>query len=467
MYCIISNDHLKVYFANKPLLNHEVFELNIEHGLKHVYDSLKKLGIIHGLLKEVIENIVDNKVITAEKVTVAKGTEPLHEGIELNFNFDHTRMPDLENTQNADFHNLGYGIDVFEGQLLAEQINHGPGVSGTSVYGKKIPYKQSTLKPLSYNGNVIIEKSGPSTRFFSKIDGVLLNNKKDALYIEEQLIINNHVDYNIGNLSCSHSIYIHGDLKPGFFVRSKKDITIKGSVDKGAIVQAEGFVSIGRGVNQDANIYSGKNLDLKFSQSATLKSDSDIYISGHCFDSHVFCKGTFKCDNNLVKGEKGAVIGGTINALKEIELSSVGSSNAITHLITGYDHDKKREHDKLKHLSVEINHELKRLVRSLSFNILGKLPPEEQLKNLKKEEKIANLKILRQISQLKKQEIHVGTQKTALSQKKETLFSDATITVHNSTFPDVKLDINNCFLDIYDISSGFIAQEKNGKILLK
>ena len=466
MICNISNNHLRALFSNDAIEGYESFEVDITLGIKFILDKLQEKGIKHGIQSDILENIAEKKSINSAQVLIAKGNSPIDEGVELKLNFDYVQMPDLQNTENADFHNLGFGIDVFEGQLLAEQHISGPGENGKTIFGKNLPYVKSHLKPLSFNSNVIIEKSGPDTRFISRIDGVLLNNKKETLHIEHELTINGNVDFNIGNLSSNHPININGDLTSGFFVRSKKDIHIKGSIEKNAIVESGGSVFIERGVNQNAQISADKNIELKFSQSAHLKANQDITIFGHCFDNTIFCKGVFTCTNELVKGEKGAVIGGTINAIQGIKLFSVGSSNANTHLITGYDYEKKQEHDKLKELQLEIRFDLKRLIRSLSINILDK-SPLDQLKNLKEEEKLHNLKILRQISQLKKEEIHLGTQKTALSQKKETLFLNSSIIVNHCLFPDVKIDINNCISNIYTKNSGFEACEINGEIAIK
>jgi len=466
MICNISNNHLRAIFCNEPIEGYQFFEIDISLGLQYIYEKLKDKGILFGLQYEVLEKIAEKKSIDTNQIVIAKGEQPINEGVELKLNFDHAKMPDLENSENADFHNLGFGVDVFEGQLLAEQHISGPGLNGKTIYGKNIPYAKSRLKPLSHNSNVIIEKSGPDTRFISKIDGVLLNNKKESLYIEPELTINGNIDFNIGNLSSNHPININGDITSGFFVRSKKDIHIKGSVEKNAIVECGGSITIDRGVNQGAHITADKNIELKFSQSSNLKAKQNITISGHCFDSTIFCKGIFTCSNELVKGDKGAVIGGNINAVEGIRLYSVGSSNANTHLISGYDYEKKQEHEKLKKLQLEIKFDLKRLIRNLSINILDKSALNE-LKNLNRDEKLHNLKILKQISQLKKQEIHIGTQKSALSQKKETLFLNSSIIVHNSLFPDVKININDCILNIYENYSAFEASEKNGKISIK
>ena len=467
MICSISNDRLDVFLSTKPIEGCEFFELDTTLGSKFVLDKLKEKNIRFGIQETVIDTVCNKGEMSSDKIIIAKGESAIDEGVELKFNFEHAKMPDLENSENADFHNLGFGIDVFEGQLLAEQYLKGPGAKGRDVYGKEIPFKKSHLKPLTYNANIIVEKTGPSTRFIAKIDGVLLNDKKDALYIEPELNIHSNIDFKIGNLSSSHPININGDITSGFFVRSKKDIQINGSIEKGAIVESDASIYISRGINQGANIISKGNLECKFAQSANLKADGDITITGHCYDSNLFCKGKFTCNNKIVKGEKGVVIGGQINAIEGMTLESVGSSNSLTHLITGYDFEQKQEHDKLKNLLLEINSDLKRLIRNLSIDLLDKSTMKKQLSELNESEKIHNLKILKQISLLKKQEISVENQKIALSQKKETLFLNSFIRVQICAFPDLKLDINNCFLNIYKKYSSFEASEINAEISIK
>lgn len=469
MFCIISQNLMEAHFSRfKPQEGtfSSFFEFQIDLGYESVITTLNQNKIIFGLKLELIKNIIHKQELTEKKLLIAEGTLPQHEGTEIKFHFEHAKLPEIEKNAQVNFHHLGFGLDVFEGQLLAEQNILGPGVQGRNIFDKELPFKKSQINPLTWNSNVRIEKAGSNTKFYSKINGVLINNIKDSLVVEKELRIRGDVDYHTGNLSTSCNIEIEGDVLSGFHVRSQGSILVRGSVEKNAVLEAEKNVTIERGALNGAIIISNGNIDIKYIQGANLKAAGNIYVKNHCYDSICFCEKKFECLNPKFIDNKGTVIGGTINAIEEIKLFSVGSSGATTKLIAGFNETQFREIQTIETLYLETQGEIKRLSRNLSINLLSKNITSE-FESLPKPEKVKNVKILKKISQLKSQKITLGSQLKELGSQKSSTFLSAKIHIVSRCIPDLFLCINNCNSNVYEEKRGLIASYKNESICIE
>ncbi len=82
------------------------------------------------------------------------------------------------------------------------------------------------------------------------------NNK---FWVEDELKIDGDVNYSTGNINYISNVVISGNVLSGFNVKSSKNITIKGFVEDGAIITAEGDIEIHNGIiGENTVVKAGK-----------------------------------------------------------------------------------------------------------------------------------------------------------------------------------------------------------------
>ena len=351
---------------------------------------------------------------------------------------------------------------LWKGQLLAEQTIIGPGKEGYNVLGTRLPFKvqKSQDEQLQHNGNVYIEKEGRHTKFFSRISGILYNDKRNLLKVQEELVVQGAVGFQTGNLNTETSVVIEGDVKAGFAIKAGKGITVKGAVEKGAVLESKGEVAVDGGVGPSSVIISERDVHLKFAQGATIKSDACVYVSSYLYDCDVYCGERFYCEG-MGSNERGAVIGGSINAFQGLFLKSVGSSNALTTLITGYHKSVREEYEELIVTKDSLQSEIKRLVRQLPVDLL-----DPNFKTLMKalpepEKKVCRQKIEQIISNRRECEI-LGTRISELGPKAKANFLDAKIKVDFALCPDIRIVFPDDYKLVYESFRGVTFQLLNG-----
>jgi len=404
---------------------------------------LSTLGVPQDALKlDRLKSLHDLEEKPLGEHLIATGLDPIDEGVEAKLHFQTKKTQTDDDDNQADFFNLGFGVDVVEGQLLAEQISHGPGKDGHDAVGKRLPFSVfSNEKPLTYNSNVTIEKEGKITRFYSKINGVLYNDKLDVLDVEPVFTIKSAVGYNTGNLSVAVDIDIDGDVKAGFAVRSGKNITIRGVVEKGAIIEADGNIVIEGGVSPNTLLKAQGDIQLKFAQGSQLYASGDVHVSSYIYDSFVLAQKSFHC-TGAGSDSRGAVIGGLINGLDSIHVASVGSQNNVTTLVTGIHYQRREEYRDLLKLKNTLEEEVKRLIRLLPLDLLD--PKfKANLHALPEQERKICLQKIKQIISHREECGVIGSRISALEPDTMPQNPEAHIEVSKAVFPDLKIIIGN------------------------
>lgn len=408
---------------------------------------IRAAGITKGLDLEKIKSIKGgiNEVKNGEFI-IAQGIEPVHEKHHSRVHFPTIKSTKVDE-HSTNFRDRGFGIDVHEGQLLAETVFEGPGQDGYNVLGERIAYKtEGNVIEFSTNQNVLVEKEGNTTQYFSKIDGALDNRDPSALHIEEHLLIRGTLDFSIGNLCSSRSITIEGDVLDGFSVQSQQDLKIKGTVDKGVKLVAGGTITIEGGVSSGAQLKSGGDIHLKFAQGIEIDCGQDLHIEQYLFDSNCICKGTLHARG---KGspQRGALVGGSHNAIRGMDIVSVGSSTAITSLAAGVNLKLEKGINDIQIKINSIKEDLKRLIRQLPFNITS---PDwkTQLSELHLKPKERAFRQLHRIKELKQDVIHLQGEHNKRIQKRPKDNPDTQILI-NSLIPDVHLRIGNVHSKVF------------------
>jgi hypothetical protein len=125
---------------------------------------------------------------------------------------------------------------------------------------------------------------------------------------------------------------------------------------------------------------------IKYAEGQRIKVGRDLIVGGELISCHVVAK-----ERVRVKGRRGKIIGGEINAGKEIRASILGSPAGTTTVLTvAYDEGLMKSYHEIVHEIERLEADGKRVKETLynlyKLQIDGKLPPDKQqvLKKLEK-----------------------------------------------------------------------------------
>ena len=467
MYAFLSPDFMQLAVSrDAPTSEH--FQLPDEEPLVQWLKLIRAAGVLRGVNHDLLKDLHGRQPKPAGVYIIAKGEPVRHETTEVTFHVESLKEISPEATS-VDFRERGFGVDVFQEQVLVEQIQHGPGKDGTDVLGRKIPFqKRGVDRSISANANIAVEKDGPRTIRRAKIDGVLNNRNLFDLQLFPTLHITGSVGLEVGNLRTSHPIEIDGDVGTGFVISSGVCIHVHGSVEKGAILECHGSITVDGGVFAEVQLKAAKEIHLKFAQGAHIKTDADLFVEDYLYDSHVLAKGRIVCSGSGRSGpqSRGSVVGGVLNAVGGMELASVGSRSNLTTLVLGFDLELENEMAHLKQKIDELDRELRRQIRLLPVNILES-GWKDRLNALPRAQNKICRQRLSHLSDVKRECDGCESALKALGSQKETLKCVEKLTVSGILVADVKVKLNDCDRMIYEDFSGLIIGRDGRSVSLK
>lgn len=465
MYAYTDKQNLKAYVTVDPVHSDKLY-LPDDEGLSLWVDRLQQGGIVHGLNEVLLRELSQNpaKMIEEDPMVIAKASPPVHEGVQIKHFFNLSRRVRTEVGGRVDYKMLGYGCDVFEGQLLAEQKVDQEGQDGMNVRGEKIPFDKQEEKSIEYNDNVIIEKSGNCTKFYAKIDGILINDDPVRLEVFPYLHIRGNVDFKTGNLSTKCDVVIDRDVSQGFSVRADGDITVKGLIETKVNLESGGHIHIVGGVASGSRLIAKGNVEFHHAQGVHIECFGDVNVKSYLFDCELRAKGFLYCKNPSVSDKRGVVVGGTVNALAGMEITSVGSRTNMTTLVSGHDFFHSAQEKELKLNILGVEEDIKRQLRRLGVDVFkGKIL--DQLDKLPEKERVQARKVVRHILLLKNTLQELKSQQESLKSRNFGKILETQIKVVKKCIPDFKVNISNCEQIVYEKSSGKIFQNRDGKII--
>lgn len=318
---LVSADRLSLYIRvdlidKASCVNHE-----------DILDYIKEQGIVYGIKENDIIEYCKNGELSKELVA-ARGLEPINgTDAELIYNFDTSMENKLTEKEDGtiDFLNLNNIINVKKNELLCRIIPAKEGMNGIDIYAKKISYKRGKQVYFNSGKNTYVTEDG--LQLLSNVDGCV--KMIGTKVVVEDIYTVNNVDNETGNIDFAGSVIVKGDIRSGFTVKAKQDITVKGMV-QGAYLEAGGEVIISKGVNGmgKGKIHAKGNITSKYIENVTVKSEKSIYAE-MLINSDVSAY-----ESIILKGPNASIIGGTSKACNMIYAPTVGSkANYETNLV--------------------------------------------------------------------------------------------------------------------------------------
>lgn len=426
-----------------------------ELSLQDIEEKLKENGIIFGVNKVRIQEILENKLYKT-KFLIAEGNKPQHgENGKIIYHFEINKdyKPELLEDGTVDFKHLNLINNVKKGQLLAEIIPPSEGVTGLNVLGEEIPAIKGKPARVIKGKNVCEDETG--LKLYADVDGqVFLRDGK--LQVSEIYEVPGDVDHSVGNIDFNGKVVVRGNVKSGFTVKADGDIEVNGVVE-GAMLIAKGNIILKRGIqgNNQAYLECGGNLISKYIENSTIKSMGNI--EADCIlHSNIIAKGSIK-----VNGKRGLIVGGQIRATEEIRSKILGSHmGTITVVEVGIDPDEKSRYERIKKEVEEIEKNLSNLKKTIE--LLGKLAKSNSLPEEKEEILVKSIKTY---EFLKEKHVQLQNELQMLEYKMQNL-SSGKVHVSDKVYPGTKITILNAVRHIYNEINHSTFSKKEGDIVI-
>ncbi len=342
-----------------------------------IYSALKKRGIIYGIKREAITDMVKKRRMN-EKILIAEGI-PAKTGkngwYEFFVRLDLPRIPAPLPDGGVDYVNIEAFEMVEEGQKLAVYHPAEKGVDGKNVFGEVLQAGKGVEKKLLKGKGFTIEPDGVT--YISKLNGKFeyVNGK---MIISNMIIVREDVTAVTGKLEVDGSVYVIGSVYSGGYISATGDIIIEQNVEAGRLI-AGGNVMIKKGScsKNECFIEADGEVSGSFFEAANIEARGDIKAN-YIMNSNINTLGKV-----IVSGSKGMLLGGTACAVKGVDTYNLGNKSHIkTYLEIGKNKLYVKEQKRFAQKREQILDELLMLEEQWN-KILQSLPPDkEEAENL-------------------------------------------------------------------------------------
>lgn len=369
---VVTKDYMKAYLEIS-LDTDEIPDKNLT--VEEVENFLRDKEIVYGVQTNIIRDMIDSRIYQ-KSVMVAEADMP-QKGDDGYIQYTHRIKNSISLNQddkgNINFKELGWFIQVSQGDILAKKIPPTMGHCGKNLKGEEIPAVPGKEAVFKYGKNV--EESEDKTSLISTKDG-RLEYAGDKLQVNDVLTIKGNVDTSTGNINFCGDVVVNGDIKTGFEVNCVGSLEVNGVIEAANIIVGRDLVVKG-GVqgNAKSSIKVSGSTICRFIENACVFSEGDI-ITDFVVHSNISCG-----SNLVVKGKKGLIVGGEIRVKNEINAQVIGSYMGTKTIIEiGLDPSQKNKLDayrdelhsyekKLKELQPTIETGKQLLQRGLMDNI--------------------------------------------------------------------------------------------------
>ncbi|MDR2559237.1 MAG: FapA family protein [Oscillospiraceae bacterium] len=285
---------------------------------KGIKEEVEGCGVSHEVNFDEAKVLIDEKRY-GKKILISKGKKPVNgrDGrIDYLFETTNELVPKKGKLGEVDYKDLGLVRNIVEGELIAVIYHPDEGVPGINVFGQEIP--PVVGKEIKYVVGPGTAVNPQETEIKAAVSGNLVW-QKGCFAIEETLVIKEDIDVSTGNIDFIGDVLVKGNVAENFTVKSKKNITINGTVT-GATVIADGTVVVNLGsVNSD--IIAKGDVKLGFCESSKIECHGN-FSSQSVIGGEVFCGGVV----NLTQS-RGVVFGGKHTALGGFVANNIGSES--------------------------------------------------------------------------------------------------------------------------------------------
>ena len=267
---------------------------------------------------------------------IAAGHQPT-EGEDGTFTWEESVAPKAadENDDEAfDYYNVSAITTVEEGTLIGSITPPKPGANGVDVHGSPL-HPKGRPQEVTLKKGVKLGDDGSSV--IATVAGrVVFQNFE--LSIDEVVEIAGDVNFETGNLDLSTDVMVRGTIRDLFRVKTKKCLTVGGTIEA-ADVEVAGNVTVRGGILNRAKgkVIAGGDIMAKFCDEANLCAQGDIRVAREIINSHVYAEGKLLLP-------QGTIIGGEAFGWCAVEVGTLGSDAGVrTTVVVGLHPDHVRQ----------------------------------------------------------------------------------------------------------------------------
>ena len=438
----ISNDYYEAFITilsdnDSPTVSRE-----------EILAALDRRNVVYGIKNEVVDSIIEDPK-NIKDVLIAQGER--HKNgengrIEYYFDLSNLNKPKLLENGTVDHKELNYFIRASKGEILAKKILPTEPKNGTTVTGRSIKGKPGKKVELKKGKNVTISNDG---MFLLAQAGGMIKFEDERVSIIEVLEINEDVSISTGNIFFDGKIIVRGNVEAGYKINGGDDVEIFGIVH-GAEINAVN-INIHQGVHNSARLIATGNITTNFMESCYAEAKGDI-ICDAIIHSEIKCLGRV-----IAKEKKGLILGGRINARREVIAKTIGSqTGSPTRIFVGIDENLLLDLKDTKKIVDETKKDLEKIVQAI------KVLQVKRSNDPKKEIFLSKY--------IKTRDQYISRIKTAEGKLKE-LYSLAdslknSKVAGNCIYPGTNLRINNSHYIVKNTLTNATLIKENGEIVL-
>lgn len=350
------------------------------YTLEDLKERIAKENIVYGVDEKELKSIIEEKRFYMD-IPIACGSEPVNgkDGYyECLFETNVNLKPRILKDGSVDYKSMGEVPVAEENQDIVYYHSATNGTDGMDVKGQTIhARKGKDLLPLKGKGFLVSEDKKV---YRAAITGKVTL-KGNMLEVNNVLIIKGDVSIATGGVSFAGDVVIKGNVLTGAEVRANGNIEVNGCVEAANLVARKNIVlKNGMQGNGKGRIHAGGNVSGKFFEQVTIEAKGNVSANAlmHC---------NIKCEESVnVAGKYGIIVGGRVEAYREVEATLIGNMNEVKTIIeVGSSENLYSKLEQLEEKNKEIisNIEKLKISKKKIGDVLKAQPDNEELRGLK------------------------------------------------------------------------------------
>ena len=327
---------------------------------KEIQSLLKENGVVFGVQEKTVEELAQGTQ-NYEETIVAVGVAPKdgRDGyFEYHFNPEPETKPIILPDDSVDYNVLGKIELVKKGQLLVTYHTALPAVKGRDVLGNTMEaYEGKDLPPLQCK-RCELDENG--CQYYASTEGNVTVAGR-TLTVTPIYVVDGDLDAATGDVDFHGDVLVQGNVFAGVTLKTTGSITVNGHVETASlfagkdVILKNGMQGSGAGV-----IRAGGNVMARFLEQTRVYAGNEINTGA-----------ILNCDvesghNVVIAGNKGTIIGGTVSAVEQISVASIGNRAGVTtQLVIGLDCEFKSKMGEIDRLTDEYQNNMTDAAKAL------------------------------------------------------------------------------------------------------
>ena len=404
----------------------------------YVENELYKRGIVAGIRRDVIADMIENPVVGREYV-VAEAMNPIT-GDAGYFEYkvdirDEKNKPTIREDGSVDYYNSLSLAMVNVGDFSVEYFPAKEGTPGYNIYNEELPARKGKEQPRLKGSGFNVSDDG--REYYSTTNGRIYL-QDDKLIISPVYIVNGDLGIEEGNIRFNGDVEIKGDVRSSLEITTEGSIFIHGHVG-GCKLRAGKNITIRQGVQgrEKCIIEAGGDVACSFVERCFIKSGGNVYADS-IMSSEVAAR-----NQVIVSSKKGLILGGNILGSRGVICKTVGNQVGITtNLQSGFCEEVVKRAGELVDIHYKILADIELLDRNMViYNVLEEEKRTHETENTRK--KILQAKILKTTEQKKVEE-----ELAQINKEMQMIREEGMVQVSGVVYSGTRINIGRQWLEI-------------------